>query len=108
MNHVAIRLMWVFLAAPWLTWVIFHPLADARLGFLLVARPREAGTAVMEALHNAYDVPPVSFIFDAMRVSEETRNERHLHPHLHLHGARAGKNFRPRYSRNAVRSNGAP
>ncbi len=65
MKHSAVRLMWVFLAAPWLTWVVFHPLADARLGLILVARPREARTAVVEMLHNAYDVPPFSYTFNA-------------------------------------------
>ncbi len=59
------RLMWVFLAAPWLTWVVFHPLADARLGWILVAHPRESRTAVAEMLHNAYDVPPFSYMFYA-------------------------------------------
>ena len=106
MERSAWGLLWVFFAAPWLAWVAFHPLADARLGWTLVAHPREAGTAVMEALHNAYDVPPVSSIFNAMLVGEEARNERHLHPHLH--GARAGKNYRSRYWRDAVTSNGAP
>jgi len=67
-------LLWVFFAAPWLAWVAFHPLADARLVWTLVAHPRAAGTAVMEALHNAYDVPPTSYIFDAVRVVEEARN----------------------------------
>jgi hypothetical protein len=65
MEHSAIRLMWVFLAAPWLTWVVFHPLADARLAWALVARPREARAAVVEMLHNAYDVPPFSYMFNA-------------------------------------------
>ncbi len=73
MNHMAMRLMWVFLAAPWLTWVIFHPLADARLGFALVANPREARTAVMEMLHKAYDVPPFSYVFDAVRPAYKGR-----------------------------------
>ncbi len=60
-------LMWVFLAAPWLAWVAFHPLADARLGWTLVAHPHQAMGAVMEVLHNGYDVPPFSYMFDAMR-----------------------------------------
>ncbi len=65
MKHSAIRLMWVFLAAPWLTWVVFHPLADARLALAFVAHPREARTAVVEMLRNAYDVPPFSYTFKA-------------------------------------------
>ncbi len=65
MKHWAMRLMWVFLVAPWLTWVVFHPLADVRLGWTLVAHPRETRTAVVEMLHNAYDVPPFSYIFNA-------------------------------------------
>jgi hypothetical protein len=74
MKHWTMRLTWVFLAAPWLTWVAFHPLADARLAWTLVAHPREARTAVMEALHEAYDVPPASYIFDAGQVGEEAGN----------------------------------
>ncbi len=59
-------LVWVFLAAPWLAWVAFHPLADARLGRTLVAHPHQAMGAVMEVLHNAYNVPPFSYMFNAM------------------------------------------
>jgi hypothetical protein len=66
--------LWVFFAAPWLAWVAFHPLADVRLVWTLVAHPSEAGAAVVEALHSAYDVPPFSYIFDAVRVVEEARN----------------------------------
>jgi hypothetical protein len=66
-KHPALRLLWVFLAAPWLAWVAFHPLADARLAWMLVAHPREARTAVVEMLRNAYDVPPFSYMFDAER-----------------------------------------
>ncbi len=67
MRHSAAGLIWVFLAAPWLAWVAFHPLADARLAWTLVARPREARAAVVEMLHNAYGVPPFSYMFDAAR-----------------------------------------
>jgi hypothetical protein len=73
MKHWAMRLMWVFLAAPWLTWVVFHPLADVRLGWTLVAHPRESGGAVMETLRDAYDVPPFSYMFNGVRVVEEAR-----------------------------------
>ncbi len=65
MGHWAMKLMWVFLAAPWLAWVVFHPLSDARLGLILVAHPREARTAVVEMLHKAYEVPPFSYVFNA-------------------------------------------
>jgi hypothetical protein len=58
-------LIWIFLAAPWLAWVAFHPVADARFAWALVAHPRQGGVAVMEALHNAYDVPPFSYTLDA-------------------------------------------
>jgi hypothetical protein len=67
MKQSAMSLMWVFLAAPWLAWVSFHPLVDARLAWTLVARPRETRVAVVEMLHNAYDVPPFSHVFDAVR-----------------------------------------
>jgi hypothetical protein len=60
-------LLWVFLVAPWLAWAAFHPLADARLVWTLAAHPREAGAAVMEVLHNAYDVPLSTHIFNAVR-----------------------------------------
>ncbi len=80
MERSAWGLLWVFFAAPWLAWVAFHPLADARLVWTLVAHPRGAGAAVMEALHNAYDVPPFSSIFDAVRVVEEARNVQPAEP----------------------------
>jgi len=60
------ELLWVFLVAPWLAWAAFHPLADGRLVWTLVAYPREAGAAVMEALQNAYDVPPIAQMVEAV------------------------------------------
>jgi hypothetical protein len=60
-------LVWVFLAAPWLAWVAFHPLADARLAWVLVVHPREASAAMMVLLRNAYDVPPFSQMSNALR-----------------------------------------
>ncbi len=80
MERSAWGLLWVFFAAPWLTWVAFHPLADLRLAWTLVAHSREASAAVMEALHNAYDVPPFSYMFDGVRVVEKTRNGQHAVP----------------------------
>jgi len=56
-------LIWVFLAAPWLAWVAFHPLADARLAWALIVHPREVRAAMVEMLRNAYDVPPFSQMF---------------------------------------------
>ncbi len=67
MKHSATVLIWPFLVAPWLAWVAFHPIADARLTWVLIAHPRQGRAAVMEALHNAYDVPPFSYMFDAVR-----------------------------------------
>src|SRR5712692_4143400 len=75
-------LMWVFLAAPWLAWVAFHPLADARLGWTLVAHPHQAMGAVMEVLHNGYDVPPFSYMFDAMRRPNVLRPHTKFFPFL--------------------------
>ncbi len=108
MGHWAMKLMWVFLAAPWLTWVSFHPLADARLVWTLIAHPRESGAAMMQTLRDAYDVPPFSYMFDGVRVVKEARNERHLHPHSYFSGVKGGKNHRTRYWRDAVTSRGVP
>ncbi len=80
MRRPELELLWVFLVAPWLAWVVFHPFADLRLAWTLVAHPREAGAAVMEALHRAYDVPPASYIFDAVQVVEEARNVQPAEP----------------------------
>src|SRR5574340_636180 len=38
-----------------------------------VTCPREAQVAVMEALHDAYNVPPFSFMFNAMRKPNELK-----------------------------------
>jgi hypothetical protein len=65
--------IWVFLAAPWLAWVVFHPLADARLAWALVAHPREVKAAMREMLRSAYDVPPFSFAFKATRQPNAAR-----------------------------------
>ncbi len=73
MRHSAIGLIWVFLAAPWLAWVAFHPFADVRLAWTLAVRPREAGVAVTEVLHNAYEVPPFSYMFNVVRQTRAVR-----------------------------------
>lgn len=87
MKHPALRLLWVFLAAPCLAWVAFHPLADARLGWMMVAHPREASAAVVEMLRNAYDVPPFSYMFDAERQLHRERS--HDAARRHVTTARA-------------------
>jgi hypothetical protein len=66
--------IWTFLAAPWLAWVAFHPVADARLGWALISRPCQGSVAVMEALSNAYNVPPFSYVFNALRQTRAVRS----------------------------------